>query len=303
MLQALQLNLKQKYLWQLNQIDLTENKNKKIGVYCSVGIHAFMAIVFFILLAWTAPDPPIPEYGIEFSMALGAESASESQIEPEEAKNEVVEVEAESTEVLEQSDVSKENIDESLPIDAEQQVVEDSESVETEDINSPDVIDPIVEKESQAGPEEVEQVHVVEESTATMATEVLNQESQKEEVVEEKVEEAPEIEERAIMKGGDSEGKSDAESEGSSLSLSGWDWDFKPQPNDTSTENGKIVFQITVDEEGEILKIVTLEKTVSPVVEKMYKDAVMDLTFSKTSNNRTAAISSVGKITFLIRSK
>ena len=59
------------------------------------------------------------------------------------------------------------------------------------------------------------------------------------------------------------------------MNMSGWIWDFAPDPDDKSDESGKIIFQIIVDEEGEIIKVTTLEKTVSPIVEKKYKDAVM----------------------------
>src|SRR5690606_20927916 len=33
---------------------------------------------------------------------------------------------------------------------------------------------------------------------------------------------------------------------GGSLEMAGWQWDFLPKPNDTSNENGKIVFQSTI---------------------------------------------------------
>jgi hypothetical protein len=62
--------------------------------------------------------------------------------------------------------------------------------------------------------------------------------------------------------------------------LSGWRWDFEPNPPDTSNENGKIVFEIKIDDRGEIISVRTLEKTVSPEVERIYRQEVESLTFS-----------------------
>jgi protein TonB len=90
---------------------------------------------------------------------------------------------------------------------------------------------------------------------------------------------------------------------GASLELIGWIWDNIPQAQDTTSETGKLVFEITIDDLGEIIAVKTLEKTVSPLVEQIYKDAIAKLTFSKTTENRTYAATSVGRVTFLIQAK
>ena len=83
--------------------------------------------------------------------------------------------------------------------------------------------------------------------------------------------------------------------------MSGWMWDFIPKPNDQSDENGRIVFSITIDDNGEILSIRTVEKTVTPAVERIYKAEVEKLTFSTTSDNTRPAATSTGTITFVIK--
>ncbi|WP_243517274.1 MULTISPECIES: cell envelope integrity protein TolA [unclassified Candidatus Cardinium] len=85
---------------------------------------------------------------------------------------------------------------------------------------------------------------------------------------------------------------------GASLELRGWDWDVVPNPNDTTEESGKIVFEIKVDKNGEIVSIQTIEKTVTPMVEKIYADALRGLTFSKTTDH--SAHISTGKVTFIL---
>jgi hypothetical protein len=88
---------------------------------------------------------------------------------------------------------------------------------------------------------------------------------------------------------------------GSSLDLTGWRWDYIPRPNDRSREDGRIVFEIKVDDSGAIIGVRTLEKSVSPALEQLYRREVEKLTFSPTSSNTIPAPISTGKITFVVR--
>jgi len=90
---------------------------------------------------------------------------------------------------------------------------------------------------------------------------------------------------------------------GVKLDLAGWMWDTTPQPQDDTEESGKIVFEIKIDEFGEVIAVKTLEKTVSPPVEKLYKDALTELTFSRTADNIAYASVYTGKVTFILRTK
>jgi len=87
------------------------------------------------------------------------------------------------------------------------------------------------------------------------------------------------------------------------LELPGWIWDAVPQPQDDSDESGKIVFQITIDEFGEIIAVKTLEKTISPLVEAIYMAALTQLTFSKTDDTLDYAPTATGKVTFILQVK
>jgi len=90
---------------------------------------------------------------------------------------------------------------------------------------------------------------------------------------------------------------------GALLELAGWRWDAAPQPQDNTDESGKIVFQIIIDNSGEVIAIKTLEKTVSPLVENIYKEALTTLNFSKTADNAVYAPTFTGKITFILQFK
>jgi hypothetical protein len=111
------------------------------------------------------------------------------------------------------------------------------------------------------------------------------------------------INEKALYGGMGSGGMGEGGSGGgASLDLAGWKWVKKPKvKDDNEDENGKIVFEITIDSEGEIISIKTIEKTVSPAVEKLYRAEVEKLSFQKT-DNKIPASRSTGRITFIIRS-
>ncbi|MBX9889693.1 MAG: hypothetical protein K2X94_00250 [Amoebophilaceae bacterium] len=94
--------------------------------------------------------------------------------------------------------------------------------------------------------------------------------------------------------------KSKSKQAGALLELAGWKWDKVPKPKDTTQAYGKIVFEIKVDANGEIVAIRTLEKTVSPLVEKIYLDALRALTFTKISTLESYAELSVGKVSFIL---
>jgi len=89
---------------------------------------------------------------------------------------------------------------------------------------------------------------------------------------------------------------------GTSLDMAGWKWDSKPNINDQSEEEGKIVFQVKVDEEGNLISVTVLEKTVSPALVRKYQREVEALSFSKTSG-ASAGEGATGRITFIITSR
>lgn len=86
------------------------------------------------------------------------------------------------------------------------------------------------------------------------------------------------------------------------LDMSGWKMDFKIR-TDESNENGRLRFRIVVDEEGEVIKIETLEKSVSTEVENYYKRQIENGSFVKDRNNARVAQNSIGYLTIIIRSK
>ncbi|MEQ8927374.1 MAG: hypothetical protein RLO81_16255 [Fulvivirga sp.] len=290
--------------------ELEEKKNKRNAAIISALIHSVLLLAFLFMIAWREPDPPLPEYGIELN--FGLDNVGSGEIQPETVANE--------------SESEEEAAPENLP----EQETESEEAVESETLES---TEPIVEEATnnlQESPDVVEKV--VEEKPIKLVV-------KEKPVVEEKVDKKPEVkkevvkpEEGASGKTGESNSQQNANhgddtnkvgdkgdeqgtldsralygnaggGGGSALDMTGWIWDFKPKPNDTSDENGRIVFEIKIDDQGEILSVRTLERSVSPTVEKIYRSEVEKLTFSKTSDNSLVAPVSTGRITFVIKSK
>jgi protein TonB len=289
------------------------NKDKRMGWIVSASIHAVIILLFFLINAWTAPDPPLPEYGIELN--FGLEEAGSGFEQP----------------VAEPTPPTEE--DQGEP---EQEIVEEQQEEVIEEQPEPE---PVEEAPAEELPDSQQEDSPVETKPAekTMPVEEPVEEEAAEEPKpvaepsEEPVKEEPKLEEQtvdtnALYPGSSSQGKKDntagdaGDPEGNvdsralygtqggggggpSLDLAGWRWDYIPNPDDRSQENGRIVFEIKVDDNGEIIGVRTLEKTVSPAVEQLYRREVEKLTFSPTSDNTLPAPISTGKITFIIRSR
>lgn len=257
-----------------------EEKNKRIGWLTSVGVQLVLLILFYFIVAWREPFPPIPEYGIElgFTTSAGA-SSSPAPTQPNEA-----------TEPVEE-ETTEESSDE---VEVEEEAVESQDETLTEVQEIEDV--PVAQEEASATSKPVEEKKV--DDRAVMKPSETETTEENTDASDGK-EDEKEIDQRAIY---GSQGTSTGANEGASLALAGWIWDFKPKPNDTSDQSGKIVYKIIVDQDGYLVKIETVTSTVSPAIERKYREAVQKLTFSKTADYKTAPLST-GTITFIIKSK
>lgn len=90
--------------------------------------------------------------------------------------------------------------------------------------------------------------------------------------------------------------------DGGSLELNGWDWDNIPKPNIQDGETGRVVFNIEVDENGELIRYTKESGTVSASAERACVAAIQKLTFTKKSGAKVPPVSK-GKITFVIRAQ
>ena len=299
-----------------------EKKNKRVALITTAGVNVLVLLILLLVVAWRAPNPPLPEYGIELNFGLDTQGSGD--IQPEEP------VGSPQTNEEEQQESKQE---ESSPAPTEQQQVEEVQPEEAKPVEqqvTSKVESPVSVKEEKK-----------EESKPIEKPKEKPVEKPVEKKAEPKVEEKPKVDANATYnpnkskstaetssnktgqpgsqgddanKTGDKgspEGKLDAKAlygksggggGGSSLDLAGWEWDTKPAPKVPDNELGGIVkFEIKVDDSGDIISIRTLERGVSLETEQACRQAIQRLTFSKTGDNVPAI--STGTITFVIRSK
>ena len=96
-------------------------------------------------------------------------------------------------------------------------------------------------------------------------------------------------------------GKPGGSKSGLALNVAGWGMGARPQVNDDSDESGRIVFEITVDDTGDIINVKVKEADVSQSVVDVYKRAVSRMKLVPKSDN--VPRTSKGTISFNIKSR
>ena len=90
---------------------------------------------------------------------------------------------------------------------------------------------------------------------------------------------------------------------GNNSELSGWKLIFKLKNIDSSNEIGKIVFMIEIDQEGKLVSIAPIEKTVSPTVVLFYqKQIIENWAIEKLKENINPPSLTKGRYTVFVRS-
>ena len=297
-----------------------EKKNKRTALLYTTIIQIVLVVALFFIVAWRAPDPPLPEYGIVLNFGTDDQGSGDIQPETPVGNKGQQEEEPEESKPKVQEETPKVEEKETKPVESkpvEQQIVSKVES-------------PVVVKEKKE--DEVKPVEKPAEKP---------EEKKVEPKVEKKpVEEKPKVNPDAVYKPkaaqstsdnkttdtkagtpgshgddagktgdkGSPEGNLDAKAlygkpgggaGGSSLELSGWNWDEIPKPNVPNNITGRIVFQIQVDSQGELRDIDIVENSLNPEATRACREAVEKLTFTKTGTNVPAL--SKGRITFVVR--
>src|SRR5688572_19102783 len=58
-----------------------EKKNKRIAFLSTAGIQVVVVLLLFLIIAWRAPNPPLPEYGIELNFGMDTQGSGDVQPE------------------------------------------------------------------------------------------------------------------------------------------------------------------------------------------------------------------------------
>jgi len=283
-------------------------KNKRIAFLVSAVLHASLFLSFFFLISWRAPYPPAPEYGVELNFGLDDQGGGDVQPDAP-----VGNPNTEDKSSDQKADDKKEEIQ---PVkETPQPQVE--EKKEDDKVISDETSDVEV-KAKKNKPEE--------------------KPKEKVEIKKEKTEDVkPTVEKKAVYSGtsgekkgetnqshgddpgktgdkGSPEGKLDAKAlygkpggggggDGFGLAMSGWEWASQPKsPEIPDNEDGRITFEIECDENGDIVKITTLDRGLSLRAEQLLKAEIQKNSLVRTSNGKVPARSK-GKVVFVLKTK
>ncbi len=268
-----------------------EKRNKRIGWLVSFLVQFLLLLIFYFLIAWKAPFPPIPEYGIELNIesSAGIETGTPT---PETQTNDVVEEGANQTDHETVSEINKET----NPLLNEPAEVEPNTEAET--LEPVAELAPLIAETTPTIPDKEEEVPKpkIDERALMKATTSSDSKNLDEDIVHEQ-NKTQELDNRAIYNNDEKAAVEDV----ASLSLAGWVWERPPKPDDNSIESGKIVFNIVVNGEGYITSCNVANSNITPAVVKKYRDAILSLSFRPTVG--VIPETSTGQITFIIKSK
>ncbi|MBL7857624.1 MAG: hypothetical protein JNM57_08035 [Cyclobacteriaceae bacterium] len=292
-----------------------EKKNQRTAFVISIGVHAAIFLLLLFIVAWRAPNPPLPEYGIVLNFGSDTQGSGDVQPEtpvgtetPQESASQSNPQESVPTETKE---VVTSNPAESKP--AEQQVTSTVESpvsvkeVKKEETKPVEKKEKPAEKPVESKPKEEpkkEDPQAVYNPNASKTTDTKTA-GAKEGKPGSEGDDKDKTGDKGDPKGdpqGAYTGKQGGGDGGTGLDLNGWNWDFIPKPNVPDNETGRIVFEIEVDENGDLIKYRKESGSVSAAAERACIAAIEKLTFTKKDGAKVPPVSK-GKITFVIRAK
>ncbi len=283
------------------------NKSKKdiIAIATSLGFHLVLLLLFLFLVSWKAPNPPLSALGgIELNFGLDDVGSGDIQpvdpvgsnqqdIQPTQEKIEDVPTpdktatDAKPVETLTSTDDSPVELPEKKEPKKEQpKKIEEKATEVAKPVNEKPVVDntkPVesVSKKGTAGNQGDDKGKVGDKGSQTGS-----------------------LDANALY------GKQGTGGQGGSgigggfaLQMVGWTWDEQPKaPQLPDNENGRVVFEIEVDGEGEITSIKTIERSLSPEAEKICKQEVLRRSLIKTSQG-TAPERSKGRVAFVLKTQ
>ncbi|QOI98189.1 MAG: hypothetical protein HRU69_12150 [Flammeovirgaceae bacterium] len=288
-----------------------EKKNRTLALITSVAVHALLFLAFLFVVAWRAPNPPLPEYGIELNFGLDSQGSGEVQpVTPSGSETPANE---------DEQQIKNDQPDEEIkPVVEDKSQPDNSKPVE-QPVTTKQESPVTVKEEKKEQPKPVEKpVEKPKEKTETK-TDVKPNETENKSTTTADNATATDKEGKPVSQGdktnktgdqGDPKGTPDAKAlygnqgggaGGTGLELAGWMWDYIPKPNVPNNESGRIVFEIKVNADGELEGYRVIERSVSPEAEKACREAIEKLTFTRKDGAIVPAIST-GKITFVIRS-
>ncbi|MEP4669881.1 MAG: hypothetical protein ABJZ91_14165, partial [Cyclobacteriaceae bacterium] len=116
-----------------------DKKYKRAGWLTSVLVQIGMLLLFYFLIAWKEPFPPIPTYGIELNFGLdqsgrGSEPVTSQNQPVEESEETIEETLEDNIEETTPEESTEESVEETLPLENTEEVIEPAEDITTEEV-------------------------------------------------------------------------------------------------------------------------------------------------------------------------
>jgi outer membrane biosynthesis protein TonB len=316
---------------QIWETDSQEAENKRKALIITILVNVLLLIVIYFIVVWKEQIPPLPKYGMELNLGFTDVGSGNRQTTAPPS-----EVATNNTESPAPGEQASKPVESSVPVSEPKTEAAKPKSSPAKTTYEAQSKAPSPIKGSEKSTTASKQPSPAKKDP-TPVTQPSTSEAEK---TTTKAEEKPKIDQRAIFGAGGTSGSSSKPAAGSAqgtstqkgdegkptgtvdgraimgsgsgegnpgpssgvgLELAGWEFASKPNIRDNvSTRNGKIVFRITVDDNGKIVQAVPLEYNVSNEVLAYYRTVVNQVNFRRQSGNPTADFSS-GKITFIIK--
>ncbi len=289
-----------------------EKKNERIAMITTIAVHVLLFVVFLFVVAWRAPNPPLPEYGIELNFGLDSQGSGE--VQP------VTPSGSETPDVQEEQQVRNDRPDdETKPVVEEKPQPDNTKAVE-QPVTTKQESPVTVKEEKKEQPKPTEKpIEKPKEKVETKPDGAPKETDSKSTTTADKTT-ATDKEGKPVSQGdrvnktgdqGDPKGTPDAKAlygtQGGGggepkLEIAGWTWDYVPTPKiPEGNETGRFVFEIKVNAEGEVIDIKVIER--GPLdAERPCREAIEKLTFTRLDGSIIPEFTK-GRITFFIVSK
>lgn len=267
-----------------------EEQDRRIAIGVTTIFYALMLLFFLFTIVWKAPDPPLPAPG-EILVGFGTTSQGFGNTPPRPVSN----PNTETVKARPNPQVEERSQPETKPTQSEPKPVVQENPLQHE---SPAVVN---DRKETTRPQErpVEQDRKPQPATRSDDT----GDSDK------KPSDNRGDVQGAVGNQGRTDGSLNSDAlyggagEGASLEMAGWSWDEKPAVQDNSSEQGRVQFEVRINNRGEVIGVKLLYREVSRPVASLYEQAVRELTFSPNPGSPRPRGDTVGKITFVIKSR
>lgn len=303
-----------------------EKRNRRVAFLTTMGIHGLLFLLMFFIIAWRPPDPPLGASGIALNFGLDDQgsgddqptepvgSRGKEQEEPEKSEPQPTPPPEETK--VQPAQEEKVTTDKPEELSSESQVEspvtvkETKKKEETKPVEKPKEKTP--EKPAEVVKPKVDQSAVYNpNSQKTNSTNKTGDGKQGEPGSEgndkDKAGDKGDprgVDKSAIYEGNPGVGNGGPGGAGGfGLDMSGWNWDQTPKaPKLPDNESGFVKFEITVDDQGEIVDIKALEQTLSPEAVRLCRLEIERRSLVRISNGAIPPRSK-GTVTFNLRLK